>query len=395
MSSSVSQPAVLAEQRKFTLLSAGMILLCLGHLLTDLFSSTIATLQPVLGERFDLSLTQAGLLGGVFMFSSAVLQLPYGILSDRLHSRLFSVFGPLAAAIFLSMVGMASGFGVLLALSALGGMGVAAFHPQSTKEASRLSGERKGLGVAMFITAGTFGLACGPLYFSWVISTFTFDRFYLAMIPAIVVCGLLLWKLPESGAATAGPKRIDWQALGARWKPLSLHYSLVVLRSIVQLGIGQFLTLYLTRERAFSMEDASLVLAAFFLAASTGSFAGGSLADRIGGKSVVVLSMTASSPFLAGFLITDGLLSLVCLFLGGMILLLTIPVNVVMAQELVPSQAGTVTSLMMGFAWGVAGITFIPLIGWIGDHTGLQTVLWGVALAPLLGIWPALKLPRT
>ena len=143
------------------------------------------------------------------------------------------------------------------------------------------------------------------------------------------------------------------------------------------------------------MEDASLVLAAFFLAASTGSFAGGSLADRIGGKSVVVLSMTASSPFLAAFLVTDGIPSLICLFLGGMILLLTIPVNVVMAQELAPTQAGTVTSLMMGFAWGVAGITFIPLIGWIGDHTGLQTVLWGVALAPLLGIWPALKLPRT
>jgi len=395
MSSTVSQSAVLAERRNFTLLSAGMVLLCLAHLLTDLFSSTIATLQPILGERFDLSLTQAGLLGGVFMFSSAVLQLPFGVLSDRLHSRLFSVFGPLAAAIFLSLVGMASGFGMLLALSALGGMGVAAFHPQSTKEAARLSGDRKGLGVALFITAGTFGLACGPLYFAWVISAFTFDRFYLAMIPAIVVCGLLLWKLPESGAASSGPRKIDWEALGARWKPLSLHYTLVVLRSIVQLGIGQFLTLYLTRERAFSMEDASLVLAAFFLAASTGSFAGGSLADRIGGKSVVVLSMTASSPFLAGFLMTDGLLSLACLFLGGMILLLTIPVNVVMAQDLVPSQAGTVTSLMMGFAWGVAGITFIPLIGWIGDHTGLQTVLWGVALAPLLGIWPALKLPRT
>jgi FSR family fosmidomycin resistance protein-like MFS transporter len=394
MSTTASQSAVLADRPKFTLFSAGMLLLGLGHLLTDLFSSTVPTLQPILGERFDLSLAQAGLLGGVFMFSSAVLQLPFGILSDRLHSRLFSVFGPLAAAIFLSSIGFASGFPMLLLLASLGGMGVAAFHPQSTKEASRLSGDRKGLGVALFITAGTFGLACGPLYFAWIISTFGFDRFYVAMTPAIIVCGLLLWKLPEPGAASAGLKRIDWQALGARWKPLSLHYALVVLRSVVQLGIGQFLTLYLTRERAYSMEDASLVLAAFFLAASTGSFAGGSLADRIGGKGVVVLSMTASSPFLAAFLLTDGILSLACLFAGGMILLLTIPVNVVMAQELVPSQAGTVTSLMMGFAWGVAGITFIPLIGWIGDHTGLQTVLWGVALAPLLGIWPALKLPR-
>jgi FSR family fosmidomycin resistance protein-like MFS transporter len=72
---------------------------------------------------------------------------------------------------------------------------------------------------------------------------------------------------------------------------------------------------------------------------------------------------------------------------------MTIPVNVVMAQELVPSQRGIVSSLMMGFAWGVAGITFVPAIGWAGDLFGLQSVLWAVALAPLAGIPLARRLP--
>ena len=394
MSATTHTPAVLAERSKTTLFSAGMILLAGAHLLTDLFSSTVATLQPVLGERFGLSLTQAGLTGGVFMFASAIMQLPFGIWSDRLRSRMFSILGPLAAAVFLSSLCLANGFPMLLVLAALGGMGVAAFHPQSTKEAARLSGERKGLGVALFITAGTFGLALGPLYFSAVISAVSFDRFYLAMIPALILCGLLWWKLPEPGDVVVSPKIVDWAALGAKWEPLTHLYVLVVLRSIVQLGIGQFLTLYLTRERAFSIESASLVLAMFFLAASAGSFVGGTLADRFGGKAVTVLSMSASAPFLGLFLVTDGWQSLACLFCGGLLLLLTIPVNVVMAQELVPSQAGIVTSLMMGFAWGFAGITFIPLIGWLADQAGLQTVLWGVALAPLLGVWPALRLPR-
>ncbi len=394
LSATAQTTAVLAARPKATLASAGMILLSSAHLLTDLFSSTVATLQPVLVDRFSLSLTQAGLMGGVFMFASAIMQLPFGVLSDRLHSRMFSILGPLAAAVFLSSLCLANGFPMLLLLAALGGMGVAAFHPQSTKEAARLSGERKGLGVALFITAGTFGLALGPLYFSAVIAAFTFERFYLAMVPAVVLCGLLLWKLPEPGAIAAGPKRIDWALLGAQWKPLSQLYLLVVLRSIVQLGIGQFLTLYLTRERAYSNESAGMVLAMFFLAASTSSFVGGSLADRFGGRAVTVLSMSASAPFFALFLVTGGWLSLACLFLGGLMLLLTIPVNVVMAQELAPSQAGIVTSLMMGFAWGLAGITFVPLIGWLGDQSSLQSVLWGVALAPLLGIWPALKLPK-
>ncbi len=378
------------------LLSHSMVLLSFGHMMTDMFSSAVPTLQPILSERYGLSLAQAGLLGGTFMFASSVLQLPFGIVSDRLNSRLFSVLGPLAAGVFLSILGWADGFGALLALTFLGGVGVAAFHPQSTTQATHLSGNRRGMGVALFITAGTFGLALGPPYFTSVIRAVGFDRFAVAMIPALLAVALLAWKLqaPEPHPHDHS-RHIDWGKLRAKWRPLGLHYGLVVLRSVVQLGFGQFLTLYLVRERAMSIEAASLVLSLFFLAAATGSFAGGGLADRIGGKRVVVLSMLASAPFLSLFLLTTGWISYAGLFFGAMILLLTIPVNVVMAQELVPSQRGMVTALMMGFAWGIAGITFIPAIGWIADRVGLEAVLWGVALAPLAGVLPALRLPTT
>jgi FSR family fosmidomycin resistance protein-like MFS transporter len=120
---------------------------------------------------------------------------------------------------------------------------------------------------------------------------------------------------------------------------------------------------------------------------------GGNLADRKGGKNVVGLSMAGAAPLLAGFLMTTGWVSIVLLFLGGVCLLLTIPVNVVMAQDLVPSQGGIVSSLMMGFAWGMAGITFVPLIGWSADHVGLQAVLWAVALTPVVGLVLARRLP--
>jgi FSR family fosmidomycin resistance protein-like MFS transporter len=73
---------------------------------------------------------------------------------------------------------------------------------------------------------------------------------------------------------------------------------------------------------------------------------------------------------------------------------MTIPVNVVMAQELAPTQRGVVTSLMMGFAWGIAGIVFIPLVGWIADRTGIEAVLYGVSLLPLFGYALSLALPR-
>jgi len=380
---------------KTGLFSGAMALLAAGHLTTDLFSSAVPALQPILVERFSLTLTQAGVLSGLYMFSSSVLQLPAGILADRFRSRLYTVFGPLIAGVFLSLLCAATGFPVLLGLVFLGGVGVALFHPQSTSEAARLSGERKGLGMALFITAGTLGMAFGPPYFAAIIDAFGETGLPVAMTPAFVLAAVLLWKLPAPHA-TASKVRggVDWSALRAHAGPLGLLYALVCLRSTVQLGVGQFLTLYLVNERAFTIRDASFILGLFFLAAAVGSIVGGSLADRWGGKIVGLISMAGAAPTFALFLATDGWVSIGALFLGAFCLLLTIPVFVVMAQQLVPEQAGTVSSLMMGFAWGMAGVTLIPLTGWVADQTTLHTALWGVALLPVLGLLLTARLPR-
>ena len=64
-----------------------LVLFCAGHFLVDLYSGALGTLQPLLVERFGMTFTQAGLLGGMLVFSSSVMQPLYGYLSDRFHSR--------------------------------------------------------------------------------------------------------------------------------------------------------------------------------------------------------------------------------------------------------------------------------------------------------------------
>jgi FSR family fosmidomycin resistance protein-like MFS transporter len=125
-----------------------------------------------------------------------------------------------------------------------------------------------------------------------------------------------------------------------------------------------------------------------------GGIAGGNLADRFGGRRVILISMIGSVPFLALFVFTSGVISAVSLALGGLVLLFTIPVNVVMAQRLAPSQIGTVSALMMGFAWGAAGLVFIPLTGWISDHYSMQAAFTGLIFFPLIGFALAFKLPK-
>jgi hypothetical protein len=60
-----------------------------------------------------------------------------------------------------------------------------------------------------------------------------------------------------------------------------------------------------------------------------------------------------------------------------------------MGQELAPSQSGTVSALMMGFAWGTAGMLFIPLVGAVADRYTLHQTLSWLLVFPLIGFFLA------
>jgi MFS transporter, FSR family, fosmidomycin resistance protein len=373
----------------------GLILFSLGHFFIDLYSAALGTFQPVLGDKLGLSLTQAGILGGLSVLSASVMQPAYGYLSDRFHSRLFTALAPAVAGIFISALGIAPGFGWLVALVLLSGCGVASFHPQASSRATLGLAGNRGKWMAIFISAGTLGLAAGPVYFSTFFSWIGPERTYWAALPGVLITVMLLVFLPDPRRPAAHlRKHFDWQPLRAVWKPLTILYFLVFIRSIIQIVFGQFLPLYLHRERGFGVTAASYSLTLYLAAGAIGGFVGGHLSDRFGGRRVILISMAGCLPFLALFFLTSGVVSLIGLALTGLLLLFTIPVNVVMAQELVPSQAGTVSALMMGFAWGMAGLIFIPITGWLGDHFTLHNALFLLGLFPVIGIFLTLKLPK-
>jgi FSR family fosmidomycin resistance protein-like MFS transporter len=381
-------PAARATVTALALLSA-------GHFAIDLYAAALAALQPRLVEHLRLSLTQAGILGGLLITSSSVAQPLYGYLADRFHSRLFTVLAPAVAGIFLSSLCLAPSFPWLLCLVALGGAGVASFHPQASARVTHGVSHSRGAWMAVFISAGTLGMALGPTFFSVIPTWLGFHRTWWAAIPGIL-CSALLWlTLPEAPPSLA-PRaaRFHLAPLRAVWRPLLLLYLCVFIRSIVQVTYAQFIPLYLHRERGLPVSHANYILSAYLACGAIGGFAGGRLADRIGGRRVIMLSMVGAVPFLLLFFLASGISSYLGLLAGGLILLFTIPVNVVMAQELAPTQTSTVSALMMGFAWGTSGLVFIPLTGWLSDHFGLHPVLATLAFAPLLGFELARRLPR-
>jgi FSR family fosmidomycin resistance protein-like MFS transporter len=367
---------------------------CLTHFVIDLYSGALGALQPLLLDRFHMNFTQAGILAGVLSFSSSVLQPGWGYLSDRFHSRLFTALAPAVAGIFISSLGWAPGYAGLMAMVFLGGAGIASFHPHGASNATHGITRHRQRAMAIFISSGTAGLALGPAFFSAVAGRWGLLRIHWAALPGVALSLVLLMFLRPSAREGHARPRFDWAPLSAVWKPMTVLFFLVFIRSTVQVTFTQLLPLYLHTQRGYSLARSSLNLTLYLGAGALGGILGGTLADRFGGRRVILISMIGSVPFLALFVFSSGWVSTLGLALSGLILLFTNPVNVVMGQELAPTQTGTVSALMMGFAWGTSGLLFIPLTGWISDLYSMQAAFIGLAAFPLAGFVLALKLPK-
>ena len=113
-----------------------------------------------------------------------------GILGDRMEKRHFIIIGPLFAAVFMSAVGLAPTYGLLLICIVIGGFGTASFHPQSVSMAGDVSGSRRGFGVSLFIVGGTAGLAASPFLMTRYVGLFGLENIgNLSVVAAVVYKG--------------------------------------------------------------------------------------------------------------------------------------------------------------------------------------------------------------
>ena len=366
-------------------------LLAFAHFTIDSYSSFFSPLLPLLVDKLDLSLTRVGTLVALASVSSSFAQPVFGLIGDRLRRPWFIAFGPLMAACFMSGIGMAPSYGTLVALLTLGGIGVAAFHPQAAALSSDLS-PRRGLAMAVFVTGGTMGFALGPLLAVLVVGAFGLERTWVAAFPGLVMSGLLLaWFARVQPHPREGRVRPRLSGLRTVLRPLTLLYFVVVCRSAVSYGFMTFLPLYLNR-RGWSVRDAGAILTVHLACGAMGGFLGGWLSDRWGGRRVVMRSFLLAAPLYLAFLYLPDWRGLVCLVIGGFFLQASLPVNVVMGQELSPEHSSTIASLLMGAAWGVGALLIGP-VGALADARGLHTALLVLASLLAVGFACALALP--
>jgi FSR family fosmidomycin resistance protein-like MFS transporter len=368
-----------------------ILLLASTHFVVDGFSNILAPLLPLIIANLDLSLAAAGTLQMCLLLSNSVAQLGFGHLADRWRPRLLLLAGPVLSICVMPLVGIATSWWTLAALLLVGGLGAAAFHPPAAAVVHRLGTDRGGFAMAVHISGGSLGFALGPVLFAPFVQAYGLAWLPLVSIPALVLLALFLRRIPAIDRLQEAHEARGFTALRPYAKPLTLLYLIVVLRTLTAQAFSTFVAVMLT-QRGQSIAAAGTAVAIYLFAAGAGGFTGGPLADRFGPRRVIILSLVLAVPFLAIAPSLSGWTFVAVLATGGFLLQSTLPVNVTFGQRIAPISAATVSSLMMGFAWGTGGVC-VPLVGMLADRIGIEYALTAMAAVPLVAAALALPLP--
>ena len=246
--------------------------------------------------------------------------------------------------------------------------------------------------MSFHITSGTLGQAIAPLAFAPYVQHYGLSATPLLMAPALVILvAVLLRRMPAIERLQERHDASGLRALRPYARPLSLLYFIVVLRTLTAMSFSTFVPVMLTR-RGLTLAQAGTAVSVYLFAVGLGGFFGGPAADRFGPRRVIILSLVSAVPFLVLAPQLSGWLFIVTLAIGGFLLQSTLPVNVTFGQTIAPISAATVSSLMMGFAWGMGGL-IVPLVGMMADRIGIERSLTTMSAVPLLAAALAWRLP--
>ena len=370
-----------------------LLTLMLGHFTVDSYVGVIPVLYPLLIGKFNLSLATVGLVSLAYTGMAAISQPLFGLLADRFGTR-FTGIALAWTAVTFAVVGFVSSFPLLLALALASGLGSGAFHPLGALDVrGLLPSWRRSLGMSVYVTAGTVGVAAGPLIGILLFGVFGVHGTGLLVVPGLATGGYLLWRMRDRVAMLAGTVREA--GAGAPAVPvfaLAAVIGVMMSRSWT-VNVFQAFTPTWYRQLGYGPEFYGPLATVLVLASAVGTVGCGSLADRYGRRVVILVTLLLTVPAILLYTLYPGPWAFATAILIGFLAASTAPLLLLMAQQLMASRAGLASGLVMGLGF-VTGAIGVPINGAIGDAIGLQKSLMTHVILVIATIGIAWFLPR-
>jgi FSR family fosmidomycin resistance protein-like MFS transporter len=363
-----------------------------AHAVHDTYTAFLSPLLPVFIENLSLSKTEAGLLT-VFNQGPSLLQPFIGHLADRVSLRFLVILTPAVTATVMSLLGVAPSYAVLAVLLMVVGLSSATLHSVAPVIAGRLSGKSLGRGMGFWMVGGELGRTVGPLVIVTAIQFLGLEGTPWLMIGGWLTSVLLFFRLRdvEARAPSAGeglPWRRALRVMGPLLVPL---VGIIFVRSFMSAALTTYLPVFLTEEGA-ELWLAGVSLSVLEIAGVVGALAGGSLSDRLGRRTILLISLAVTPFLMLAFVAVDGWVRFPLLLALGLSALSITPVIMALVQESFPENRALANGVYMALSFGIrSGVVLV--LGAMADLWGMRPAFTASAIIPLLGL-PFLLLLR-
>ena len=374
-------------------------ILSIGHLVTDINQGALPALLPFFIAAYDFSF--AAVAGIVFAanMTSSIIQPLFGHAADRFSKPWLLSAGLMLAGMGLALSGLFESYGWLLLLAVVSGIGIAAYHPEAARLVNFASGARKGTAMSLFGVGGTIGFAIGPLIVTTALIQWGLKGTLVLIVPVTIMAVVMAshFSMFESLAAVRNSERSSSNPteLKDNWSAFARLTVVIIGRSVIFYGLNTFIPIYWINGLNQSKAAGAMALTVFAGTGIVGNLLGGSLADRIGQKKVMLIGfcgLVICLPLLV--FVNDVLVATLLLIPTGLMLFGTYSPAIVLGQDYLPNRVGLSSGVTLGVAVAIGGAA-APGIGRIADLYGVWFSLASVAILPVFFLAVVLSLPHS
>lgn len=378
-----------------------------SHLLNDAMQAVVTALFPVIKDSLLLNDIQLGLIYFALNMTSSVMQPVVGLYSDRRPMPWMLPIGMGLSLFGMIILAYAPSLWVLIIGVVLIGLGSAVFHPEGSRVVHFAAGGRKGQAQSIYQVGGNFGQMLAPLMTMAIFIPLGQRGAIWGTVFAVIAIILLARVAPWYRTQLNQHGRPQRNANGTAAVPvvstlaptkrlvayaLTLLVLIVFARSWYFSGITAFYQFFAEDKYGMSVSAAQIPVFLYMAAGVIGTFFGGVLADKIGLKKMIVLSVAGAAPFALILPHLPQFWIYPVIFLTGLILQSGFSVTVVYAQQLLPGNIGMASGLITGLAFGMGAVGAVAL-GKLSLMMGRADMMTFASFLPLLGFL-AFLLPR-
>jgi MFS family permease len=243
---------------------------------------SVASVAPLLGPKFGVSLADIGLLIGLYFTPGVALALPGGAIGQRFGDKATVLLALLLMLIGCLAMALSDSWGAQIAGRLVAGAGGVLLNVQMTKMvADWFAGKEIATAMAIFVNSWPAGVAVSLLTLPLIGVAYGVSAVYLA-VAALIVCGIVLL-----GLAYRSPAKAASAAAEPAWPDRNAVLAVVIAGLIWGLFNVAFAVIFsfgpsMLVERGWSITAAGSTISIVLWLTVTSVPLGGFLADRTG-----------------------------------------------------------------------------------------------------------------